>query len=284
MRLQPTTLGHVVEVREIGDFRLTETTHAPSLRLPRHAHARPAATLVLEGSFAEEFSDASFACSPASVLVKPAGEPHADRYGPGGARCLIVEWQVDWEDGRFSSPAGAALLPAAAAGDLAVRFRRELRARDRASARAVQDLVLDLLGRLGRQGEGGTRLERRPWVAAAQDFLRAHFAEPVRIRDAAREVGVHPVHLARSFRREYGCSPSAYLRDLRLAWARRALTDGSRSLAWIALEAGFADQSHLSRTFKRAYGVSPRRFRQELREASPPDPGAGFARTRRARS
>ena len=66
IRLLPATLGEVVAVREIGDFRLTETTHAPWLRLPRHAHARSSATLVLEGSFAEEFSGASFACGPPS--------------------------------------------------------------------------------------------------------------------------------------------------------------------------------------------------------------------------
>jgi AraC family transcriptional regulator len=271
IRFEPVTQGAVVAVREIGDLRLTETTHPPALRLPRHAHARPAATLVLEGSFTERLANASFVCGPASVLVKPGGEPHADRYGPRGARCLIVEWLAGWEAGRLSRPDlfdRAALLPAAAGGDLVARLHDEFRAGVNVSSLAVEELLVEVLERFGRSGELAVRPEARVWLATARDFLHVHFAEPIRIRDAARAAGVHPVHLARAFRREYSRSPSAYLRDLRLAWAHRALTQGSRPIAWIALEAGFADQSHLSRTFKRAYGVSPRRFRESLRETN----------------
>jgi transcriptional regulator GlxA family with amidase domain len=46
----------------------------------------------------------------------------------------------------------------------------------------------------------------------------------------------------------------------RLDWVRGEVVAG-RSLAEIALEAGFADQAHLSRMFKAAFGLSPAKFR-----------------------
>jgi AraC family transcriptional regulator len=47
---------------------------------------------------------------------------------------------------------------------------------------------------------------------------------------------------------------------LRLEWAAARLSE-ERSLAQIALEAGFADQSHFTRAFRRHFGVTPGRYR-----------------------
>jgi AraC family transcriptional regulator len=271
----------VVRERAAGDFRLTDTTHPPALRLARHAHAWPAATFVLEGSFTETLAGVAFPCGPSSVLWKPAREPHADRYGPRGARCLIVERQAGAESPGACDPGPldrAAFLPAALAGDLAARLDREFRAPGGPSALAVAGLLADLLRRADLEARRGLEGEPRAWLTVARDFLHRRFAEPIRVRDVARAAGVHPVHLARAFRREYGRAPGDYLRDLRLAWARQALAQGSRPLARIALEAGFADQSHFSRVFKRAFGTSPRRFRTGLQSCKTSRSPAAHAR------
>jgi len=39
--------------------------------------------------------------------------------------------------------------------------------------------------------------------------------------------------------------------------ARRQISDGRMSLAEIAADTGFADQSHLSRWIRRVHGVAP---------------------------
>jgi AraC family transcriptional regulator len=54
----------------------------------------------------------------------------------------------------------------------------------------------------------------------------------------------------------------AYLRKLRLDHAAHALSAGTDSIADIALQAGFFDQSHFSRTFKLHYGLTPRDYRR----------------------
>ena len=72
----------------------------------------------------------------------------------------------------------------------------------------------------------------------------------------AAELGAHPSHLVRSFRREYGIAPHRYLTGSRLDLARHALLAGSRP-ADVAAEVGFHDQAHLTRHFKRLLGVGP---------------------------
>src|SRR5690349_18796469 len=102
------------------------------------------------------------------------------------------------------------------------------------------------------------------WVTEARDLLH----DPGRVGslgELAEAVGVHPVTLARGFRKAYGCSVGAYLRRLRVARAAERLAETDNPLAGIALEAGFADQSHFSNLFRRETGVSPSAFRRSVR-------------------
>jgi AraC family transcriptional regulator len=77
----------------------------------------------------------------------------------------------------------------------------------------------------------------------------------------ASAVGVHPVHLARSFREAHGASVGEYLRRLRVEFAQREVLRTDAPLSEIALSAGFCDQSHFGRTFKRHTGVTPAQAR-----------------------
>ncbi|HMB89928.1 MAG TPA: helix-turn-helix transcriptional regulator, partial [Rhodothermales bacterium] len=78
-------------------------------------------------------------------------------------------------------------------------------------------------------------------------------------------VDMHPVHLTRVFRTYYRVSIGTFLRRLRLDWAASQLATAPDSLADIALQAGFADQSHFTRAFKKYTGVTPGHYRRALR-------------------
>jgi AraC family transcriptional regulator len=90
-------------------------------------------------------------------------------------------------------------------------------------------------------------------------------SEPMDLAAIAAEVDIHPVHMARVFRRHFGCSPGTYLRRLRVRQACRLLTETDRPLAHVALDLGYADQSHFTRTFKRSLGVPPGEYRRLTR-------------------
>lgn len=87
--------------------------------------------------------------------------------------------------------------------------------------------------------------------------------ENVRLDFLAAEVGLSKSHLVRTFKHCYGTSPHQYQVHCRVRLARRLLMQ-SKTLAAVALECGFADQSHFTRLFKRIVGVTPGEYRAAL--------------------
>lgn len=102
------------------------------------------------------------------------------------------------------------------------------------------------------------------WLERVRNILEQRFAEPFKLSEIAAEVGVHPVHLAREFRKHYGSSVGEYLRRVRIEYACRELLGSNVAVTNIAFAAGFADQSHFSRTFKRLCGTTPGKYRASL--------------------
>jgi AraC-like DNA-binding protein len=118
-----------------------------------------------------------------------------------------------------------------------------------------------LLALVSRQYRGACGRKPPRWLAAARDLLHEHFAEPLSLGDVAKAVNVHPVHLAREFRRWYRCTVGDYTRRVRIDYARDALIRTDVPLVEIAYGAGFSDQSHFTRTFRRLTGMTPAEFR-----------------------
>jgi AraC family transcriptional regulator len=86
----------------------------------------------------------------------------------------------------------------------------------------------------------------------------------------AADAGVHPVHLARVFRRHNGESIGSRLRRLKVLRAFEQLPDSRRALAEITLDSGFTDQSHLTRVFRQVAGRPPGAVRRLLKARSAP--------------
>ena len=122
----------------------------------------------------------------------------------------------------------------------------------------IEGLALEALGLLTRLHRCGAQERGVPqWLLHAREMVHDQFRQPLGLSAVARAAGVHPVQLARTFRRVHGCTVGEYIRRLRVECAERLLIGSSRSLAEIALAAGFHDQSHLSRAFRSALGVPP---------------------------
>ena len=83
---------------------------------------------------------------------------------------------------------------------------------------------------------------------------------PLSLAILARDAGVSRYRLLRSFAREIGLTPHAYIMQRRLAHARRQILAGT-ALADVATSCGFYDQSHMNRCFVRQFGVTPRSYR-----------------------
>ena len=70
------------------------------------------------------------------------------------------------------------------------------------------------------------------------------------------------------FRRESGMSLSAYIARQRIDYAKYLLNNTDRSIAAIASECGFFDQSHFTKTFAALEGVPPLKYRRRIKGSS----------------
>jgi AraC family transcriptional regulator len=96
-------------------------------------------------------------------------------------------------------------------------------------------------------------------------MLHDRFAEHLSMSELAAEVGVHPVHLARLFRKALHTTPGAYQRRLRADWVARELRTTDVPIPVLAARAGFTDQSHLGRVFRSITSESPASYRRRHR-------------------
>jgi len=148
---------------------------------------------------------------------------------------------------------------------LMMRLANEARETDEASALAAEGLALEILAALSRARSPVSSPRVPRWLTQAKDLLHAQFAKTTTHDHLANAVGVHPVHLASEFRKQFKCTIGEYVRRLRVEHASRELASSKASLVEIALSSGFADQSHFSKVFKRLAGMTPSQFRASLR-------------------
>ena len=265
----PVTMGASEFLRrDLPGLRVVELRFAPHVVLPPHEHDRATFFVMLEGGFDLLLLRRPFECLPAMTTVQPTGARHTNRMSPQGARVLAIQPDVRERplpracESLLSAPSQ---MKTPRLFHLAWAVARELERPGEASDLYVEGLAFEMLALATRRRP--SEAERRPpaWLARAEELLRDRFLQGVSLEELAREAGVHRVHLVRTFRRHLGVSPGEFARELRLQWATDRLARSDESLAAIAHEAGFTDQSHFGRIFKRFTGLTPNRYRETSR-------------------
>lgn len=259
----------LTRTKEIAGFAIKEFVQPPYRRLPWHEHREASICFVVSGSYTERLAGVDTECAPRSMVFKPAVERHADQFGSQGGKCLLVEIAP----GRLRAiePASSVtrqptLVRSARLGALGQRLYGEFADADAVTPLAVEGLVLEILAEASRACSDGPRGRPPAWLRRTRELLYENFSEPLTLSSVAHAVGVHPSHLARTFRAHYRRSIGAYIRHLRVEGASRELAETETPLAQIALRAGFFDQSHFSRVFKARTGMTPTQFRAASQE------------------
>jgi len=101
--------------------------------------------------------------------------------------------------------------------------------------------------------------QERPAIRRARAYIDAHYANDLSLEHLAALVGFNPFYFLRTFHREVGLPPHAYLESVRIARAKRLLA-AEQPPAQVARATGFVDQSHFTTRFRRFVGVTPGRY------------------------
>jgi AraC family transcriptional regulator len=252
------TLGRLLRACACaGGVRLIESAYAPLTRFAPHAHDRGNVSLLVCGQLEESVGREALCATTCGVVVKPAGTVHGNRFGPQGARTLLVELPAgDVETKSLSRWRWFHGGPVTAAALHLYRAFRDEPASD------LRDLVNELIATIEDDAGRVALRPPPPWVERVRDALHDTFPQQVCVAALARSMGVHPVYLARAFRARYGCAVTEYVQRLRVRDAAHRIACSTEPLCRVAGMSGFADQAHLTRVFKRDTGLTPAEFRR----------------------
>jgi len=117
-------------------------------------------------------------------------------------------------------------------------------------------LMSDQAARLWQIASAGSQSQR---IAKAIDWLKANYAEALRIDDLAARVQMSTSSLHHHFRLLTAMSPLQYQKWLRLNEARRLMLNEHLDAASAAFQVGYESPSQFSREYGRLFGAPPKR-------------------------
>lgn len=97
----------------------------------------------------------------------------------------------------------------------------------------------------------------------AIDYIQAHLAEDLSLETMATEIDMSRYYFCRLFKISTGITPYQYLTKCRIERAKVLLLQEKLSVADVAVEVGFGNQSNFAKHFKRLVGVTPKKFSQK---------------------
>ena len=247
---------------ESGGIVLTEVAHACGRKLPRHTHESAYFGLLLAGSYSEKCSHRAADYDPFTMGFHPPALTHSDEVGRCGSRMFCVELRDSYLSrvGQFlTAPRFVPDLCASQVTWLGLRLYRSF-VNETLSSLELQEICADMLQHVSTSHVLAERA-RPAWLNRALELLHESYLESLTLEEIAAQVGVHPIHLSRVFRKYHECTMAEYMNRLRVQFVCRVLSGGWADLATAASDAGFADQSHLGRVFKYCTGQTPGKFR-----------------------
>jgi len=252
----------------------------------------PMLHLVLQGSKSLSIGDQVLRFAPASYFLIPVDVPAIGQIGaerPGGPYlalsltldpAVIAAMLADLADSStIQDSAGFAV--AAATPELLDAWLRMMRLVDRPHEVAMLAPMIEreILFRV-LQGPHGDMLRqiartdsRLSQVRRAIDWIRLHFAEPLRVEPLASVAGMSVAAFYRHFRAVTAMTPIQYQKRLRLLQARRQLLFEPHDAASVAFSVGYESASQFSREYARMFGLPP--VRDVARFKPPPGSRAG---------
>ena len=204
-----------------GELTVSLYGYPKQSRIPLHFHEHPYVSLVLQGCYTEHSgSRHSEDLSTDAALLHGAKETHSDEFHRS-ALILAIEFTPEWCEQVLARGIRLARRKAQSS-EISVTARKLhacLLNEDAPSDLARQGLALELTAEI----MGDDLPLQESCASRARDIVLATFDRHIGLCAIAEELNVHPSHLARIFRRRYGCTVGDFIRRVRVSGASRLL-------------------------------------------------------------
>lgn len=99
-------------------------------------------------------------------------------------------------------------------------------------------------------------------VLSVMRYIEHQYAEDLSIQQIADELNVNVNHLTSVFRHETGCTPNAYIRQVRTKQAAHLLVSTDLNIQDISNRVGVLDANYFIKLFKKEYAMTPSEYRK----------------------
>jgi AraC-like DNA-binding protein len=245
----------------------------------QHFHTVPAIGVVDRGTMSTFCQSATHILPTGTVFLLNPGEVHAPKSATEsgwGLRVIYLEKDffqsrsADFGFGvpRFVKPFVQDVALAASLLRLHHKLERDADTLD------IENNLAEVFAHLGERHvheskNDSTIRDERDKMIRVKDYLHSFYRKNISVEDLAEIAQLSRFHLMRTFRRNVGLSPHAYLTQIRVEAAKKLLSEGA-SIVDVASDTGFTDQSHFTRHFKRITGVTPGRHLPQWRSGRCP--------------
>jgi AraC family transcriptional regulator len=248
--------GETLRSIQMNGLALVESRFRRGTIVPKHHHDQAYISFLFAGAYIERLTSTERCCCAAAVIWHPPDESHEDRFVSDG-HILNLAFKDEW----LEDLPPEVTLPDKACwweGGLPYRFGLELYQALNRDGQISHESVVNLVSFCASRRP--TRVETA-WLNRVLDWMNDEYCCTLTLTQASELARVHPVHIARSFRRLLGCTFREYLTLIRLRRATDLLKGLSANITEVALACGFSDHAHFTRTFKGATGLTPTAYR-----------------------
>ncbi len=150
------------------------------------------------------------------------------------------------------------------AGRFVDELDQELNKRDAGFGFLATAIFMQLVGFLSRCYGCSRNADSRALLRIAQTIthLESNYADAIQLGELVDMSQMSKRSFLRAFEAAIGCTPIAYVIQLRIARAAKLLRQTDDSVTEIAYAVGFNDSNYFARQFRKHFGVSPRNYRQ----------------------
>ena len=103
-------------------------------------------------------------------------------------------------------------------------------------------------------------------IEQVQFYIFDHISQEISRDEIAAYVNLSPKYLSTIFKRETSCTLSDYIRNERIAFAKRLLKQTDLPISMISENVGYDSLSYFSTVFRQVAGCSPREYRRRICE------------------
>ncbi len=106
---------------------------------------------------------------------------------------------------------------------------------------------------------------QHPALSKVIEYIGNNYSRAITITQLASVANLSVSALGRNLKKSFHLTPAQYVNRYRISQACILLSEGDTSIAAIATECGFYDQSHFSRTFREIIHATPAAYRKRYR-------------------